>query len=63
MNHLSQQSYQRWILFNVYCPECPPGGGGGGGGGVQLYTGVDSKKRFLPFSHRRELVAFNGTGL
>ena len=31
--------------------------------GVQLDTRVDSKKKFLPFGHGRDLVAFNGTGL
>ena len=40
---------------NVYCPECPPGGTIGHPGGQQ--------KKFLPFSHGRDLVAFNGTGL
>ena len=56
--------------FYVYCPECPPGGGGGGGGegrgggggGTIVYPG-GQQKRFLPFGHRRDLVAFNGTGL
>ena len=40
---------------NVYCPECPPGGTFGHPGGQQ--------KKFLPFGHGRDLVAFNGTGL
>ena len=40
---------------NVYCPECPLGGTIGHPGGQQ--------KRFLPFGHGRDLVAFNGTGL
>ena len=40
---------------NVYCPECPPGGTIGHPGGQQ--------KKFLPFGHGRNLVAFNGTGL
>ena len=31
--------------------------------GVQLDTQVDSKKKFLQFSHGRDLAAFNGTGL
>ena len=31
--------------------------------GVQLDTRVDSKKKFLPFSHGRDLAVFNGTGL
>ena len=42
-------------VFNVYCPECPPGGIIGHPGGQQ--------KKFLPFGHGRDLVAFNGTGL
>ena len=42
-------------LFNVYCPEWPPGGTIGHPGGQQ--------KKFLPFGHGRDLVAFNGTGL
>ena len=42
-------------IFSVYCPECPPGGTIGHPGG-QL-------KKFLPFGHGRDLVAFNGTGL
>ena len=40
---------------NVYCPECPPGGTIGHPGGQQ--------KIFLPFSHRRDLATFTGTGL
>ena len=40
---------------NVYCPECPPRGTFGHPGGQQ--------KKFLPFDHGRDLVAFNGTGL
>ena len=40
---------------NVYCPECPPGGTIGHPGGQQ--------KKFLPFGHGRDLVAFNDTGL
>ena len=40
---------------NVYCPECPPGG-------TIVYLGGQQKK-LLPFGHRRDLVAFNGTGL
>ena len=39
-------------IVNVCCPECPPEGTTGTG-----------KKRFLPFSHGRDLVAFHGTGL
>ena len=31
--------------------------------GVQLDTRVDSKKKFLPFGHGRDLAAFNGTDL
>ena len=42
-------------LLNVYCPECPPGGTIGHPGGQQ--------KKFLPFGHGRDLVAFNGTSL
>ena len=41
--------------LNVYCPECPPGGTIGHAGGQQ--------KKVLPFGHRRDLAAFNGTGL
>ena len=41
--------------LNVYCPECPPGGTIGHPGGQQ--------KKFLPFGHGMDLVAFNGTGL
>ena len=41
--------------LNVYCPECPPGGTIGHPGGQQ--------KKFLPFGHGRDRVAFNGTGL
>ena len=41
--------------LNVYCPDCPPGGTIGHPGGQQ--------KKFLPFGHGRDLVAFNGTGL
>ena len=41
--------------LNVYCPEWPPGGTIGHPGGQQ--------KKFLPFGHGRDLVAFNGTGL
>ena len=41
--------------FNVYCPECPPRGTIGHQGGQQ--------KKFLPFGHGKDLVAFNGTGL
>ena len=44
-----------FVTFNVYCPECPPGGTIGHPGGQQ--------KKFLPFGHGRDLVAFNGTGL
>ena len=40
-------------LFNVYCPECPPGGTIGHPGGQQ--------KMSLPFGNRRDIVAFNGT--
>ena len=40
---------------NVYCPEWPPGGTIGHPGGQQ--------KKFLPFGHGRDLVAFNGTSL
>ena len=43
------------FVLNVYCPECPPGGTFGHPGGQQ--------KKFLPFGHGRDLVAFNGTGL
>ena len=43
------------MIFNVYCPECPPGDTIGHPGGQQ--------KKFLPFGHRRDLAAFNGTGL
>ena len=42
-------------MFNVYCPGCPPGG-------TIVYPG-GQQKRFLPFGHGRDLVAFNGTGL
>ena len=42
-------------VFNVYCPECPPGGTIGHSGGQQ--------KKFLPFGHGRDLAAFNSTGL
>ena len=41
--------------INVYCPEWPPGGTIGHPGGQQ--------KKFLPFGHGRDLVAFNGTGV
>ena len=41
--------------FNVYCPECHPGG-------TIVHPGVQQKK-FLPFGHGRDPVAFNGTGL
>ena len=41
--------------LNVYCPECPPGG-------TIVYPGGQQKK-LLPFSHGRDLAAFNGTGL
>ena len=44
-----------YSYINVYCPECPPGGTIGHPGGQQ--------KKFLPFGHGRDLVAFNGTGL
>ena len=44
-----------YIHINVYCPECPPGGTIGHPGGQQ--------KKYLPFGHGRDLVAFNGTGL
>ena len=43
------------ILFNVYCPECPPGGTIGHPGGQQI--------KFLPFGHGMDLAAFNGTDL
>ena len=39
----------------MYCPECPPGGTTGHPGGQQ--------KMFVPFGHRRDLDAFNYTGL
>ena len=51
-------NYADYILasvLNVYCPEWPPGGTIGHPGGQQ--------KKFLPFGHGRDLVAFNGTGL
>ena len=38
------------IVLSVH----PGGGGGGGGLGGQ-------QKKFLPFGHGRDLVAFNGT--
>ena len=41
--------------LNIYCPECPLGCTIGHPGGQQ--------KKFLPFGHGRDLVAFNGTGL
>ena len=45
-----------WIsIVNVFCPEWPPGGTIGHPGGQQ--------KKFLPFGHGRDLVAFKGTGL
>ena len=44
-----------YIRVNVYCPECPPGG-------TIVYPGGQQKK-FLPFGHGRDLVAFKGTGL
>ena len=46
---------QKNSTINVYCPECPPGGTIGHPGGQQ--------KKFLPFGHGRDLVAFNDTGL
>ena len=35
-------------LFNVYCPECPPGG-------IIVYPG-GQQKRFLLFGHGRDLL-------
>ena len=51
IGHLSQLVCD----LNDYCPECPPRGTIGHLGGQQ--------KKFLPFGHGRDLVAFNGTGL
>ena len=54
VNHLFF-SYLLYSGLNVYCPGCPPGDRIGHPGGQQ--------KKFLPFGHRRDLDAFNGTGL
>ena len=51
-----QSAKPQRFCFNVYCPECPPAGGTIGHPGGQ-------QKKFLPFGHGRDLVAFNGTGL
>ena len=59
--HLRSKKISRVFVWtkisavNVYCPEWPPGGTIGHPGGQQ--------KKFLPFGHGRDLVAFNGTGL
>ena len=53
--HSPERASRSAKRVNVYCPEWPPGGTIGHPGGQQ--------KKFLPFGHGRDLVAFNGTGL
>ena len=43
------------LSLNIYYPECPPGG-------RIVYPGGQQKK-FLPFGHVRNVVAFKGTVL
>ena len=52
---LRSRSSRKRNLMSIVLSACPPGGTIGHPGGQQ--------KKFLPFGHGRDLVAFNGTGL